>query len=123
MPRKGLPKVVEAERPEALVKSEPAISLGQRARLDAAAVRAAFDGAAEQARFLEDLHVFRGGSEGHVERLGQLADRPHPACQPLQHRPPGGIAQCAEHAIEGSASMLNHTVEHMARPKNVQPSS
>ena len=50
-------EIVEAGRPEALVVSDPAVGLGQRPRLDAAAMGAAFDGSAEKPGLFQHLHV------------------------------------------------------------------
>jgi len=101
---------IEAQRPEALIKRQPTIGLGERAGLELAAVRATLNGAAEQPRPFQHLHVLGRRRKGHVEGLGQFAHGAHAARELPQHRASGGIAQRGKHAIERQGLLFNHLV-------------
>ncbi len=82
---------------------------------------AALDGSAQQSGLLEDLHVLGRCREGHVERLGQLTDRPRRAGQPAQHGAARWVAQRAEHTIQRGCLLFNHVVEYSKPTYDIQP--
>ena len=120
MLQQGALERVETAGPEVLVMGDPAVGLGERPRLDAAAVRAALDGAAEQPRRLQNLHMLGRGRERHVERLGQFSHRPLGTAETAQHGAASGIGQGLEYAIE---ILFNHVVEYKPARRVIQPLS
>jgi hypothetical protein len=54
----------------------------------------------EQAGFFQNAKVFRNRGQRHVERLGELADRPLTERQPGEDRAPRRIAEGGEGGVE-----------------------
>src|ERR671916_1280994 len=102
-----LDEPLDARIPEAFVVTEPVLGALERPRVDAAVVDASTHGALHQASPLEGLDVLRRGGKRHPVWCGELADRLLALREPLEHRPPGVVAEGAEDEVE-SPCTFNH---------------
>src|SRR5688572_12075802 len=107
-----LDEPLDARVPQAFVVAEPVVGALERPGVDTAVVDASPNCSGDEASPLQGLDVLRGGGQRHPVRSGQVADGLLPPCEPLEHRPPGGVAEGAEHEIE-AARTLNHVVEYV----------
>jgi hypothetical protein len=68
------------------------------------------DGAADEARPLENPHVFRRSFEGHVEGRAQLAHSQLTLSEPSEHLPPDFMGERVEDRVH-VVLLFNHMVE------------
>ena len=90
---------------------DPALGLAERARVEGAGAHPAELLRPHQARRLEHAEVLHGRRQGHRQRAGQVAHRRRPAAQPLHHRPPCGVGEGVEQAIE-AGRLVNHILKY-----------
>lgn len=114
-----LDEPLDARIPEAFVVTEPVVGALERPRVDAAVVDASAHGAFHKASPLEGLYVLRRRSERHPVWCGELADGLLALGQPLEHRPPSGVAEGTEDEVE-SLCTFNHIVEYGTRHEDCQ---
>ncbi len=63
---------------------------------------------AHQARLFQHAQVLHGRGQRHGQRPGELGHRRGALAQPLHHRPPGGVGERAEQAVQ-----IGRLVKHM----------
>ena len=73
----------------------------------------------DQAGPLEHLEVLGDGGERHVERAGEVADRPLALGEHVEHPPPRLAGERVEHLVE--RDVLNHVVESRRATADCQP--
>ena len=86
-----------------------------------AGVRSALDFATDQPCALQRLDVLGGRCQGHVERLGQLADGALTRGQAMEHAPARGVAKGMEDGVQPGLMNINHVVEFKRRRAISQP--
>jgi len=80
--------------------------------VEAAAVDAAIDFAAEQAGGFQDAEMFGDGGEGHVEGCGEGVDGGFALGEASEDGAACGVGESAEGGVEagGGGGIVNHTV-------------
>jgi len=91
---------VEAMLPEGSVGVDPFRGLAQRARLEREHVLAPADLAPQETRALEHAEVLGDRVQRQIEWLGQIRDASLAEREPGEDRPPGGVGDGGEGAIE-----------------------
>jgi hypothetical protein len=79
---------------------DPLLRLRHPPSLEAKPVLPALDGALDQPGVLEDADVFADGGLGEPESPRRFAHRRRTLCQPFDDRPPCGVREGQEAAIE-----------------------
>jgi hypothetical protein len=123
---------IEAPGPEALIKREPRLRIGEWAGLKPAAVRATADSPMNESGALKYADVLGGGRERHRQRLRQFGDGPLSIGKTAKHVSPCRIGKRTEDAIQharigGRTSptshllLFNHMVYNIFVIRNSQP--
>jgi hypothetical protein len=95
-----------------MIAIKPIKRLGERAAGHVHAVQPPVALAHDQARLLQHAHVPRDGGRGHLERLGELADRGRTRDQAFEHAAPCGVGERRKHGVEGVELTVNHVVNY-----------
>jgi hypothetical protein len=95
-----------------MIAIKPIKRLGERATRHVHAVEPPVALAHDQARLLQHAHVPRDGGRGHLERLGELADRGRTRDQAFEHAAPCGVGERREHGVERVRLSVNHVVNY-----------
>jgi hypothetical protein len=102
--------------PESAVVADPGGGGLHGLGIEAAAVDAAVDLAAQEASGFKDAEMFGNGGKGHVERLGKGFDGRFALREAGQNGTAGGIRERGEGGVEGMrrGGIVNHTVYYYA---------
>jgi hypothetical protein len=103
-------KPIEAAFPARAARGDPLPGPAQRYRLDVAGAHPPDLPRSHQAACLQDLEVLHDRGKGHVERLGEFANRRRAAAKAFDDVAAGGIRQGVEQQIEG-----DRIVKHMLK--------
>jgi hypothetical protein len=96
---------LESLLPELAVALGPFGDLLEGGGIEAAEVLPADDAAADESGSLEDADVLGRRGEGHAEGRGDLAEVALAGGEAPDDRPPGGVSQGVEDAVEGGGAI------------------
>ena len=103
---------IQSEVPEPAVVFQPGRSFAQRRRIQPAAMLAPHHLPLDKARPFEHQNMFRDRVERYRKRPGNLGNGGRLLCQSGEDRPPRGVRNRCENAIETPGVIFNHSVEY-----------
>jgi hypothetical protein len=113
-----LAKTVESAFPRRSLASQPLLCSSQHRRFELARTNPSHFLRRHDPCSLEHTEMLHDGSERHVERFGEFADRRRPTYEALDHRPSARIGQRVEQQIE--VNTVNHLLNCIGTAHNSQ---
>jgi hypothetical protein len=106
-----LDEPIDARIPETFIVAEPVVGALERSRVDAHVMDASTHRPFHETRPLERLDVLGCRGERHSVWRGELADGLLALGEPLEHRSPSVVGECAENKVK-PVRTFNHIVEY-----------